>query len=56
MSRKENLKCNGAKETACVRKRMSHNMLGSMKVIFIQFEPLQEIVEKLDPITSPIRP
>lgn len=52
MSRKENLKFNGAKETAGVRKRMSHNMLGSMKVIFIQFEPLQEIVEKLDPITS----
>lgn len=52
MSRKENLKFNGAKETADVRERMSHNMLRSMKIIFIQFEPLQEIVEKLDPITS----
>lgn len=52
MNRKENLKFNGAKETAGLRERMSHNMLGSMKIIFIQFAPLQEIVEKLDPITS----
>lgn len=52
MNRKENLKFNGAEETTGLRKRMSHNMLGSMKIIFIQFEPLQERVEKLDPITS----
>lgn len=51
MNRKENPEFNGAKETAGLRKRMSHNMFGSVKVVFIQCEPLQEIVENLDPMT-----